>query len=965
MKENFLCSKKSYVCSSKNRPAFSLVEMLMALLVASLLLAALAPVITRKMDDSMTVSIEGTLPGKKTKTHTIEYGSAECSNVKTDTDGSQYCEGEFIVPVGYNGDMKITVVGAGGGGGAAPSAGYKEYTTPGSTGTFTVPAMVNQIEATLVSGGAGGGAGGQILTNIDYLAPGEFTWNVPNVTKNKNILVTACGGGGGGGGYASGGTLYISATGSGNGGGGGYILNKVITLNNAASQNIIIGGGGGGGGAFTSIENARGLNGSSGAGGGGGGDKWADAGGTGGFGGSNGGAGGISRESSSYFGWGGERGDIKLTSNVDGQNGVIGKDTDGGTGGGAGNGGAAKWLTLLDSNGISIPHGQGGGGGGGSITGYGGGGGGGGCGGAGGGGGGGATIFGTRNNSLAVAPGGGGGGGGAIDDVDFANNKRLEIGAPGGSARTHAGGGGGGGGGGNGGGNGGTGGRAAVTQAGSGTNGTGYQSSTIFGSYHCSGGAGYQNYAINWQNYVQKGKNGKPGAMRITYLNYGPGGGGGGSGQIVPIQSVNVAEKEVLHISVGAGASGGKAGKIDSSNEIIKPTAGKGFNTKTENTTYVSKILNDTDNTLLTSTPLVNGNLTSVGAYGGSPDGVSYVTSSPYYAAYGAITTGNNNSVKYLAVNGFSNTAGHSANNGTKTYAEGATSFANETTGGDGGAATIFGNITCTPGKGGTLSNPKGGNASGYGCGGGGGYGLADGGNGSGGYVRISWNKYWDAAKSIYKYAETGTAGGGASGNVMTYTIQGAKSGDIIKIRIGKGGAGAYINNNELIPAKNGGNTIFGYGTTNKIVSAGGGAAGGSASADSNANSLVSGKGGNTSNICKGINNKDYLNIQCTASLTTNCCIQGTKGEDGINGSNANNKLSAGGNGGTLNKYGAGGNGGTTGDNANGKNADAAGYGAGGGGAGILEVGTPSVSTYNPNTGGNSSNGKILIEWWE
>ena len=195
MKENFLCSKKSYVCSSKNRPAFSLVEMLMALLVASLLLAALAPVITRKMDDSMTVSIEGTLPGKKTKTHTIEYGSAECSNVKTDTDGSQYCEGEFIVPVGYNGDMKITVVGAGGGGGAAPSAGYKEYTTPGSTGTFTVPAMVNQIEATLVSGGAGGGAGGQILTNIDYLAPGEFTWNVPNVTKNKNILVTACGNG--------------------------------------------------------------------------------------------------------------------------------------------------------------------------------------------------------------------------------------------------------------------------------------------------------------------------------------------------------------------------------------------------------------------------------------------------------------------------------------------------------------------------------------------------------------------------------------------------------------------------------------------------------------------------------------------------------------------------------------------------------------------------------------------------
>ncbi len=51
---------------------------------------------------------------------------------------------------------------------------------------------------------------------------------------------------------------------------------------------------------------------------------------------------------------------------------------------------------------------------------------------------------------------------------------------------------------------------------------------------------------------------------------------------------------------------------------------------------------------------------------------------------------------------------------------------------------------------------------------GGGGYGLTESGAGTGGYVRISWNKYWDAAldggKGGYKYAEAGAGGGGASG---------------------------------------------------------------------------------------------------------------------------------------------------------------------------------------------------------
>ncbi len=65
--------------------------------------------------------------------------------------------------------------------------------------------MVNKLEATLVSGGAGGGAGGQVLTDVDYVAPGEYTWNVPHIAKTAMYFVTACGGGGGGGGTPGGG----------------------------------------------------------------------------------------------------------------------------------------------------------------------------------------------------------------------------------------------------------------------------------------------------------------------------------------------------------------------------------------------------------------------------------------------------------------------------------------------------------------------------------------------------------------------------------------------------------------------------------------------------------------------------------------------------------------------------------------------------------------------------------------
>ena len=92
---------------------------------------------------------------------------------------------------------------------------------------------------------------------------------------------------------------------------------------------------------------------------------------------------------------------------------------------------------------------------------------------------------------------------------------------------------------------------------------------------------------------------------------------------------------------------------------------------------------------------------------------------------------------------------------------------------------------------------------------GGGGYAFGNGGKGAGGYARISWNKYWDIASEAYKLAEVGAGGGGASGNILTYTVS-VIGGQVIKVRIGKGGKGAHVSNNVIVEAKKGGDTIFG-----------------------------------------------------------------------------------------------------------------------------------------------------------
>ncbi len=893
-------------CSSLR--GFSLVEMLMALLVASLLLAALAPVMTRKINhETITVNGNMSAAGGTQIIREIEYNSEDCSEIKTDSDGSTYCEGEFVVPGGYNGYINVTVIGAGGGGGTAPTAGYTEYTTAANH-TFPVPAMVGNIEATLVSGGAGGGAGGQIKILKEFTTPGNNTFNVPNVLKNNYALVDICGGGGAGG-RAAMSSCWPPATyqGTGGGGSGGYYQNKYTYFPGDATVQVYVGAAGTGPAYFwdgimwsttrVDFSKGNGANAEDGSGGAGGGTNnpriQGRIGGKGGH--SSGGQGGA------YLG------DCGLV------------------GGGGGGGGASRLCVSGQS--CYLYTGGGGGGGGEAIR-----------------------IMENGGIRATLSGGGGGGGGGTGLGGNGGGSNELDYGC-------HAYGGSGGRPGGNGGGT------SGCNNANPATSGAGGNSPLTKYQNYCAGGHGEgYNGSFNSRRYggAWNGTNPRPaknGIVAITYLDYGPGGSGGGSGHIVPLQKVNVNQKENLNIKIGTGGAGGAAGAVKSNGTIADAAIGQGSNTNV--TPLVTKI--SRNSTAILSTPDNAGH----GVYGGSPTGQSLGNSiGPYYACKGLATIGNVGIYTRADLpDGFSATNGKTAGNGTTI---GNTTYANNTIGGDGGTLTTPWS-NCIPGKGGTKIGEAGGNATGYGgCGGGGGYGLAKGGNGAPGYARISWNKYWDTITNAYKLAETGAGGGGASGNVFTYSFE-VKSNQVIKFKIGKGGSGAYIANNALINAAKGGDTVFGD------VKAGGGGGGASVSVNPANNEPVNGSGGSISNICH-FGTVNYLNNKkCIKGLSGNSAnlLSGGKGAD-FNGYTITLVTKEGDEKTETKKEikGEGGTGGTvdTGDNANGKNAE--GYASGGGGASLRDMGQVNSSstgniTNNQNRGGNGANGKIILEWWE
>ena len=119
--------------------AFTLAELLTAVLVISVIMVALAPVITKRMRDTITLE------------------NSDKEGLKVYVTPGDYV---FDVPVGID---TLFIQGSGGGGGGA-GATYVEkeqsfYNTSSSGQMFEVPAGVNQIVLNITGSGGGGGAG--------------------------------------------------------------------------------------------------------------------------------------------------------------------------------------------------------------------------------------------------------------------------------------------------------------------------------------------------------------------------------------------------------------------------------------------------------------------------------------------------------------------------------------------------------------------------------------------------------------------------------------------------------------------------------------------------------------------------------------------------------------------------------------------------------------------------------------
>ncbi len=138
--------------------AFSLVEMLVALLVASLLMAALAPVMTRKMNENIKVS-----------------GLGATYKAPADLQCFSYNDSQPTVDVSLNDVYSASfIIASGGGGGAGATSSKKIAANPvqitGTTGgdstqEITITEYMADVKVTLAGGGGGGGGGAGYISS--------------------------------------------------------------------------------------------------------------------------------------------------------------------------------------------------------------------------------------------------------------------------------------------------------------------------------------------------------------------------------------------------------------------------------------------------------------------------------------------------------------------------------------------------------------------------------------------------------------------------------------------------------------------------------------------------------------------------------------------------------------------------------------------------------------------------------
>lgn len=898
--------------------AFSLVEMLMALLVASLLLAALAPVMTKKINEK--VNFEGLVPNptRKKIVYLTEPGV-----------------GEWVVPNGIR-SYKVTTVGAGGGGGAGSSYGCVVFTTDatqqgallgddnkycehvrlnGNNGSFTIPDGINEIYVSMISGGGGGGAGSAKMDQGGWYAHGNYTWTISNHLKGDRIYIRMLGAGGGGGGVDQGG-------GGGGASGGVWEGNYDIPINQDKME-VVIGEGGHGGHYWGSPgkggtgwrNGADGVAGTS--GGGGGGSTSFNNGAITAFGGGGGAGSGVLNSPS---GW------LDVSSYLEGK--LILADnalwrTCFNYGGNGRNGGGRGPCTYVDKNTGNVitaggPSGGIGGDGGGGQTGQ----------------NGQDGTVGSDGRAYGEARGGKGGlgiagggvGGRGQDFVACANDSSITSICDG-----------------------------SVNIAGGGAGGGGAGSAWYNGSDAPTGcrmpyagtlisipkaglGAGGAGGSCGWNaGGAQTGGDGGDG----TIILYTPtpmfGGTGGTAGAVVPRSRIALTNAmkggSVINIALGTGGKGGDRVIFNSLKFVTIDRAG--------NINASSTLAAANGQAGTASTVMFGGTMLATTGDGGLGGGyqttANSVSNCPAGASCGGTKTLTGASIAVIPA-----WHGHYSGTGlTDTYAG---------TGGKGGASTMLAwdDIGIPGVGGGTLVagnfSKRNGTDGSVGLGGSGSYYGGYGGKGGDGYVKIEWGipRNLDHSDAI-RYS----GGGGSAGETVTKRITVSAVTNKIKYRIGEGGMGGSYNSdsNTMQDGSNGGDTSFGidgnYGF-DTIKSKGG-------------------RGGKSVHI-QSTYDSNFMITALTgvhgAGGIAQCFIESNCNEAAMNTMNGkegeNNKGGVGG----TSSTGAGGNGGS-GTNINGFDAlefDGTRGGGAGGGGGIS-------ANNNYGKGGKGANGYIKIEY--
>lgn len=159
--------------SACTKSGFSLVEMLMALLVASLLMAALAPVMTRKMHENLNINVNSSGQSKGWRLYTY---SQDCDKAEGEENVCEFKD--FKVPQGVYAINLVMVSGGGGGAGATasnitPSKTVTKYTKGEIRGNsdydeqiIPITEYMKDVKISRLVGGGGGGGGGAVKTNL-------------------------------------------------------------------------------------------------------------------------------------------------------------------------------------------------------------------------------------------------------------------------------------------------------------------------------------------------------------------------------------------------------------------------------------------------------------------------------------------------------------------------------------------------------------------------------------------------------------------------------------------------------------------------------------------------------------------------------------------------------------------------------------------------------------------------------